>query len=68
MAAGTVVGLIGAIIVSRVINGMLYGVRPTDPATFAGVTIVLSAVAVVACYVPARRAVRVDPTVALRCE
>lgn len=68
MAAGTVVGLIGAIIVSRVINGMLYGVRPTDPATFAGVTIVLSVVAVVACYVPARRAVRVDPTVALRSE
>ncbi len=65
---GTVVGLIGAVIVSHVMAGVLYGVRPTDPTTYAGVTVLLTVVALVACYIPARRAMRVDPLVALRCE
>jgi putative ABC transport system permease protein len=66
--AGTAVGLFGAVIVSHVMAGMLYGVRPTDPATFAAVTMLLGAVALVACYIPARRAVRVNPLSALRAE
>jgi putative ABC transport system permease protein len=66
--AGAAVGLVGALIVSRLMAGMLYGVRPTDPLTFAGVALLLIVVALLACYFPARRAIRVDPLVALRHE
>jgi putative ABC transport system permease protein len=66
--AGAVVGLIGALIVSNLMSGLLYGVRPTDPLTFAGVAILLIGVALLACYIPARRALRIDPLVALRYE
>ena len=65
---GAAVGLAGALIVSHLIQGLLYGVRPTDPPTFVAVALLLMSVAVVACYVPARRATRVDPMVALRYE
>jgi putative ABC transport system permease protein len=67
-AAGAVVGIACALAVSHLMAGVLYGVTPTDPPTFVGVSAVLIAVALVACYLPARRAIRVDPLTALRQE
>jgi predicted permease len=64
--AGAAVGLVGAWIVSHLMTGLLYGVSPSDPLTFISLTVVLLIVALAACYIPARRAMRVDPIVALR--
>ena len=65
---GAVVGLVGALIVSRLMTGLLYGVSPTDPLTFIGVTLVLTSVALADSYIPAMRAMRLDPMTTLHAE
>lgn len=65
---GVGIGLAGALVLTRVLRSLLFEVRPTDPATFVCVTLLLSAVALLACYLPARRAAKIDPMKALCCE
>ena len=67
-ASGVGIGGAGALVLTRVIASQLFGVSPTDPATFGGVASFIMLVTVLACYVPAMRATRVDPMTALRCE
>ena len=68
VAIGAAIGLAGAFATSRIVQSLLYGLSWTDPATFIGGTLLLTAVTVLACYLPARRAARVDPIEALRYE
>jgi ABC-type antimicrobial peptide transport system permease subunit len=65
-AIGLVLGLVGAWGVSRVLTSLLYGVSATDPVTFAATAVLLAGVALLATWIPARRAARVDPVEALR--
>jgi ABC-type lipoprotein release transport system permease subunit len=66
--AGSGAGFAGALGLARLMSGLLYGVQPTDAATFIVVTLVLCAAALAAAYIPARRATKGDPMAALRCE
>ena len=68
LAAGVLVGLAGALVLTRFLRSLLFEISPTDPATFAAVALLLCAVGAVACYLPARRATRIDPMAALRYE
>ena len=67
-AAGLAVGVAGALALTRVMRSLLFSVSATDPAVFGSIVALLAAVALLACYLPARRAARVDPMVALRQE
>jgi putative ABC transport system permease protein len=67
-AIGIIIGLAGSIGLTQVLKGMLFGVNAIELTTFAGVTLLLAGVSLLACYIPARRAAKVDPMVALRYE
>jgi predicted permease len=68
VAVGIIAGVVCSLLLTRALESLLYAVSPGDPATFALMSIILAAVALLACYIPARRALRVDPMVALRYE
>jgi len=65
---GSAIGLVGALTTTRLVLRLLYGISPIDPVTFAGVSVLLAVVAVLASWLPARRAAKVDPMEALRHE
>jgi putative ABC transport system permease protein len=66
LAFGLVLGVTGAFFAARVIRGLLFGVAPHDPITFGGVAVIMAAIGIVACWIPALRAARVDPAITMR--
>jgi predicted lysophospholipase L1 biosynthesis ABC-type transport system permease subunit len=68
LAIGLVLGVAGAFFAARVIRGLLFGVAPHDPVTFVGVAVVMGVIGIVACWIPALRAARVDPAITMRAQ
>lgn len=66
--AGIVIGLIGSLALTRLIEALLFGIGATDPLTFSPAIVLLALAALLACWIAVRRAARVDPIIALRCE
>jgi putative ABC transport system permease protein len=66
LAIGLVLGVVGAFFAARVIQGLLFGVAPNDPITFVGVAVMMAAIGIVACWIPALRAARIDPAITMR--
>ena len=66
LAIGLVLGVIGSLLATRLIQGLLFGVTPNDPVTLGGVAVMMGLIGVGACWLPARRAAKVDPAVAMR--
>jgi ABC-type antimicrobial peptide transport system permease subunit len=68
LVVGVAIGVVGSLVTSRALSGLLFGITPHDPMTIGAVAFVLAVVGVSACWLPAARAARVDPAVALRAE
>jgi ABC-type antimicrobial peptide transport system permease subunit len=66
LGIGLVLGVIGSLLATRLIRGLLFGVTPNDPVTLGGVAVMMALIGVGACWLPARRAAKVDPAVAMR--